>query len=593
MPNAPEVVIIPLSRGVRKTRPYDDAMLAALGESKRANCGKFTLEGGFEQHGGIQQYSGTAAGSAIVWMKRWYKRDGTKYFLALSEAGILFKLSEAVPATLTTLYSGLSGNPFRTAEINGWLYLSNGSDPFLRFDGTDIFVVGAEPPVLGTMAATEVVGGGRMDAGTYQIKVTYEYGVDGVLGESNPAPTERIITVGANAAINLTDLPLSTRSDVTYKNIYRTLVGGTDTYYWIARLENSQTTYTIEAADTELGSANYLMETNHDIPPRLGSIAVHKERIFGIDPVVANRVRFSSVLGSDVFPEDAEYLSDALAQGDGESVTTLFKQGTGLYGAKKTRLWVLNGDRNENFFWEEVPHSIGFMSEQSVVRGDSVVFGLGQRDVIAFDGVRSQPIELVRGLLDLVDDVNKPKAIGVYRDKKYYLAVQTGAQARRTLLIVVHAESLPGSEDGFACGTIERAYDTDDDGEDDANFEVASFCVWENENDRFFIGGYDGYIYEFDIGQNWGRVSEPQTGADFELSLHWASPNNFAHMHEFHAIYAYLEAEGGDLTFEYEIMNDSDDPEPISSGTQNINLDAEVTGTQKLGIWNVSRWNSA
>lgn len=584
MADEPPLRVVPLSKGIRRTRSDVTPFAAEVGEALEANCGVYSLEGGFRQHGGISQYSDTAAGGAIVWMKRWYKPDGTRYFLALSSDGTLHLVSDSQPATLTTLYSGLSGTPFSTAEINGWIYLGNGIDPFLRYDGTDIFVVGADPPSLGGMNLTEIAGGGTFAAGTYRATVTYEYGDEGVLGESNPAGGSVSVTVAANAAISVNSIPVSGRADVHFKNIYLTLKDG-DIFYWRTRIPNSQTNVTLDDGDALLSSANFQLEEDHDIPPRLKNLAVHRGRVFGEDPNVPGRVRFSLVLGSDVFPDDPVFYSDELGQ-DGEELVGLFRYGEGLYGAKKGRLWVLTGTTNSNFLWDEVPNSSGVASGMSITRGDGLVYCLGQRDILVFDGQSTLPLTQVRGLLDQVDEVNKPSAIGAYRDKKFYLAVQTGSDTRRSLILVVHSDPQVGGT-RFEVSTFEREYT---EASTTTKFQVSSFAAWEQENDRFFIGGYDGYIYEADIGTQWNRVGESAVGADFHWKSNWIWGQGPAQFERYLKAYIMIESAGGEMTFDYEIM--TDDPNTLSIGSgQAIDLNPTVTAaTERVARWNFSRW---
>lgn len=583
MADEPPLQVVPLSKGIRNTRASIAPFSANTGEAKEANCGTFTLEGGFLEHGGIEVYTDTAAGGAIVWMKRWYKPDRTKYFLALSDDGILYLVSDTQPATLTSLYTGLSGVPFSSAEINGWIYLGNGVDTMIRYDGTSVQTVGAEIPAIGAMVATEDAGSGHLDAGTYRFKVTYEYGAEGVLGESNAMLGAASVTVANNAAINLSDLPVSSRTDVTFKNIYRTLKDE-NIYYWIARVPAGQTSFSLSDEDAVLSSSNFQLEENHDLPGKYGNLAVYRGRIFAEDSEVSGRVHFTMVTGSDVFPTDPVYFSDELAQ-DGEPLVKMFRFGEGLYGAKKTKTWVLTGDTNANFIWDEVPGGTGYASQQSIARGEGIMFGLGSKDITVFNGVSSRHLQEVRGLVEQVDELNKDTAIGVYRGKKYYLALQTGSDVRPSLIVVIHHDPLPDGA-GFEASTISRTYTS---GGVTKKFEVASFAVWENENDRFFMGSYDGFIYEFDIGTKWNLLGEDSTDSDFEWTSNWMWGQGPAQRERYEKAYIMIESEGGSVVFKYEIM--TDDPNTTSTGTQTIDLDpANTSATLLKGRWNHSRW---
>lgn len=587
MADEPALTVIPISKGLRKTHSFTDPFLAEDGEAKVARCGTFTLEGGFKQHGGITPYTGSAAGGAITWMHRWYRSDGTKEFLALSKDGNLYSVSDTEPAVLSSVVSGMSGEPLSYAEINGWIYLSNGVDTFYRYDGTNIHAVGAEIPTLGSMTATEIPSSGTLDAGTYKFVVTYSYGDEGVLGESNPCVGEVTITVGANAAIYLTNIPVPARDDVEYVNIYRTEKAG-NVFYWIAQLEAGVTVYTVEDGDALLVSANYELETDHDVPPKLKHIGVYRGRIFGEDPTIAGRMRLSMVNGSDVFPDNPTFYSDELGQ-DGQQLTGTFRLGERFFASKKKTLWMLTGDRNENFLWNEVPRGAGFSGEQAIRKGDGVVFGVGARDLQVFDGYSTQFLVKIRGLMDLISDAGKADAYGVYRDRKYYVALKPGSSTRRNLIVVVHADPVPGAPEGYVCSTIQVAYTSAGSGQ---NFEVASMASWPFENDRVFIGGYDGYIYEFDLGLIWNRVGEEYAGADWEWESNWIfGREGPAQFKKFHRVYLLIESDGGDVTVGYEFL--TDDPTTLPSGDKSVNLNPTISlgGSQYTGRWNLSRWS--
>jgi hypothetical protein len=434
------------------------------------------------------------------------------------------------------------------------------------------------------MTATENAGLGSLGAGTYHFKLTYEYGNEGVLGESNASSSDVSITVSANASITLDNIPVPSRTDVTYKGVYRTLVTDETIYYWVERIPAAQTSVTITDGDSLLTSLNFQLEEDHDIPSRLKNLATHRGRIFGEDPDVAGRIRMSSVVGSDVFPDDPFYYSDELGQ-DGEEIAGLFRLGEGLFSAKKSKIWVLSGDTNANFIWDEVRDATGFTSGQSIARGDGVVYGLGPRDITVFDGIRSHRLSKVRGLVDLVHDVNKDSAVGVYRDRKFYLAAQAGSSTRRALVFVVHADPLPEGE-GNEVSTISRSYTTNS---TSTEFEVGAFGVWENEGERIFVGGYDGYVYEFDIGILWNRVGEDNVGADLNWNSNWIWAQGPAQFERYQKAFIMIESEGGEVDFDYEIL--TDDPNTTSSGSQTIDLSPTVTAaTERIGRWNFSRW---
>jgi hypothetical protein len=141
-------------------------------------------------------------------------------------------------------------------DIDNWQHLFAAKSSFTRsgsgaFDWSDVDAVRVKIKAnsLGAVNVKldqiEMVGGCGMQ-GDYTYFVTY-YNEDSG-SESNPNPTEVVIENNYKGAIALASLPVSADTQVTHKNIYRTIGDGSVPFY-CDRVTNATTTYTDTVAD--------------------------------------------------------------------------------------------------------------------------------------------------------------------------------------------------------------------------------------------------------------------------------------------------------------------------------------------------------
>jgi hypothetical protein len=135
----------------------------------------------------------------------------------------------------TNIRTGLDpDNPISYAEVNELIYFSNGDDTgVIDSDGTHA-EWGVDAP-LGQPLAIQIPG--SLDAGTYQIAVTYL----NILGEESGSIRATTITVPVGGGITLTNIPQSTAASI---NIYVTAANG-DQLYWQANIPMGETTYSL------------------------------------------------------------------------------------------------------------------------------------------------------------------------------------------------------------------------------------------------------------------------------------------------------------------------------------------------------------
>jgi hypothetical protein len=607
------VDVVPLSGGIRRTRNADP-FFGSPGDLTIAKNGVFTKEGGFLQQGGIEKTLFAAAladGGYPVWMHRWFQGPGNNPFLVLSSNGTLYFATTSPLAASATLavaqdfttnpagvnITGLSSLYFTVAEDSGWLFLAPSdpaSDEFYRFDGTKFFQVGAAAPTAG--APGLVAGGaGTMANGTYLVAYTYVYGTNGALGESNASAQGSVAVVaGPNGSIAVT-VAASTRTDITAIRIYRSLAGGSILYF-DQEVANAAGPHTIVNGDSLLTAANYELETDHDEPPNeLRSIIQYRGRLWGVVDDPRNRVHLTLIGQPDVWPAGFEFTTDELNDEMSTTLVGFFSLGERLYATCATGHWVLNGDRNENFYWSHVQESIGYIAERSILVRDGLAWGLGTLDIALFDKMRSVPLTKIRGLVEAIDPELIDDAVATYRKRQYFLAVKTAEPQEYKQIVVVQKDPLPGADQGFAASTIEGEYNPD--ASDDtlwADFKITTIYSWHHETERLFVGMDDGHVYEFDRGFSFARVGEDAAGADFELQTMWWFPSGPYNYNLFRKIYVAIEDEGagGSVVVSWEIMTDNLNTLREGEFTVNLTPDLSAGGTLP-GIWNVSRWAAA
>lgn len=167
--------------------------------------------------------------------------------------------------TPTTIYTGLTaGNKCTFAVLNDKLFISNGVDDVLVYDGTYVYEMGAP-------LAKNLNEAGKL-TGDYFYAITYT--VDSV--ELVTGAVSNTVTVSSNK-INVT-LPIGP-TGTTQRDLYRTEAGGSTLYHVHNINDNTTTTYDDDVADGSLGSA--IPAINSEAPkPKF--ITVKDERLIGV-----------------------------------------------------------------------------------------------------------------------------------------------------------------------------------------------------------------------------------------------------------------------------------------------------------------------
>lgn len=168
-------------------------------------------------------------------------------------------------STPVTIYTGLTSNKKCTfAVLNDKLFISNGVDNVLVYDGSYVYEMGA--PLARNLNQAGAL------TGDYFYAITYT--VDGV--ELVTGAVSNTVTVSSER-IDVT-LPIGP-TGTTQRDLYRTTAGGTDFYHCHNINDNTTTTFSDNVGDGNLGAG--IPSVNSEAPkPKF--ITVKDERLVGV-----------------------------------------------------------------------------------------------------------------------------------------------------------------------------------------------------------------------------------------------------------------------------------------------------------------------
>jgi len=165
--------------------------------------------------------------------------------------------------TIQEIYSGLTpGNKISFSILNDRLFMTNGVDFPLIYDGTTVWEMGS--------AKAEDKAETGLLTGTFFYEITYLSGV-----ESRPGTKSNVITVSGKR-ITL-DVPIG-YAGTTARKVYRTIAGGSSPKLVATIADNTTTEFIDNVADASLGATIIAVNDEH---PKPRFIEVNSEKIVG------------------------------------------------------------------------------------------------------------------------------------------------------------------------------------------------------------------------------------------------------------------------------------------------------------------------
>jgi len=163
---------------------------------------------------GIVWYNKTSAISGILPLSRYIRitaefeyDDVPSKVLTLNSYQIAYNISYD-----SSYIQDYNGNKLRSDYTDDFLYVSDGGRPY-KYDGTDIILLGVEPPTAAATLVDSTVAGNPN--GDYKGIVTF-VDKDGI--ESNASDESNEVTV-ASEKINWTGIPVSSDANVTQRKL--------------------------------------------------------------------------------------------------------------------------------------------------------------------------------------------------------------------------------------------------------------------------------------------------------------------------------------------------------------------------------------
>jgi hypothetical protein len=249
-----------------------------------------------------------------------------------------------------TVRTGLGNARLSYAQVNDWVYYTNGSvsgainayDPILTKDTWGVPQPGGAPNITTTS--------GNLTPGLYQVTVTF---VDALEESGAPAPAS--VRLDASGAIVLTDIPQSSASHV---RIYCTEPNDSRLYRQVT-LPMGTTTHTI----TQVVRGRELATLFLDPMPKGEIVRAHKGRLWVAS---GNLVSYSEPLYFGLYQPDNNYLPPFPAK-----VTMLEPVDDGLFiSADKT--YFLRGSTPDEFAITEVDPSRAIPGSSLQVRAQLI-----------------------------------------------------------------------------------------------------------------------------------------------------------------------------------------------------------------------------
>ena len=369
---------------------------------------------------------------------------------------------------------------FDNVVLNDILYLCNGKDQNIKYDGTTAYAMGITAP---SVVPTTSLGGTGITATTgYQYKYTY---YNNVLGhESNPSQPSTGTGAFSNKTITVT-VTCSPDPQVTQINIYRTVDGGAVWLYdgVISNIVGSgTTTFTDNYGDGTLGIA--VDEFGNGVPPIAWLMEIYKGVVLSI-PKNSSRVYLSKA----GFPNavDSNDFRD-LDKNDGDINTGLIRLGQQVIVFKQNSIWNGSGDDRYTFGFNRQVTGTGCMAPWSIVQmptSNTVIF-LSKNGFYTYNGISTTYLSLpIEKTFKSINQSRLSQVYGkVYKKKNLCVwVVPSGSNTENDLLLTYDY-----IQNKWGTRTI-------------SNTHAGVLGILEdssNGDSGLYLGGYNGFVYQID-----------------------------------------------------------------------------------------------
>jgi hypothetical protein len=210
-------------------------------------------------------------------------------------------------------------------------------------DGTTWTNFGIEPPA-GAPTGADLAGGSLVSGNVYEF--SYSGQDDELLHEGNESPTVEHTPAGANLSVRLT-LTKHPDTQVDTLNVYaRDTTAGETVRRKVGSVGNpAGATVTFDVTSNNWGSGTEA-PSDHTVPELMSFAVVWKNRMWGRDAVVKNRVRFTQIFEPQSWP--ADFAIDIPFE-RGDDIAALIPLGDTLLVFGQSKIFLIIGQTSLDF----------------------------------------------------------------------------------------------------------------------------------------------------------------------------------------------------------------------------------------------------
>lgn len=385
------------------------------------------------------------------------------YAILATAAGSVLSVTQST-GSVASLATGLNTTNWPTfASVNGRMYYANGVDTVrVTDDGTNFRAAGITAP--STAAVATITGsGGVVDIGTHLVRYRYYDSTRNRL--SDPSEADSIATIAGNKIL----ITFVASGDATVDKIIVEMTPvDAETYYRVATVANSGTTYTIDIADSNLilnVAATRDGEFHHQPPPVCDILCEHRQRVW------TWKISTSLLCWSRAgFPESFDSVNTSrtvtLQSGDAPKAMMSYFSDLYLFGSRSIRRLVYTSDPSAAMI-VDVPGNYGVFNARCVLKIDGgMMVGWGKSGAWIIDAM--QPKKISKPIGDQLEDIASVTALDqrfiayepVLREIYFFfpLSGSTTCKAAYVYSLDTEAWTLAKYRQGFTAATLNSQY---------------------------------------------------------------------------------------------------------------------------------------
>jgi hypothetical protein len=450
---------------------------------------------------GYQKFNSAAIASApIDGLSTYLDISGDRILMAACNGGIYQQngTTFSIISGTTAIYT--AGVDIKFLNVNSWSVFGNGWINLYKWDGTNLFRFGAQPP---TGIASATIGAGDIYPGAYSWGISY---VNSAGVESDVAPIITSYALGSTASVTISGIPVAPASfGVDAVNLYRTTAAAGSIYWLVTAMSGAQTSVVDNNANTSL---ILQAPSDHGTPPRAKYMVYYRGRMFAAgDWQYPYRLYYSNGGAVEEWPstnfldvEDGDGQPISAIEAFGNSIIIHKNDGKGagavylLYIADSTGI-----SDDQNWYMFKSPAAFSAVSDKSQSFFRNLLFYVNRYGAFAFTGQdlarSSADSEYGRFQSDALSyDIDADvkawspnllsRSASIAYDNKVYLAVPSNATTNQNNKIYVFDfVRMSGDKIGVWSRLTAPAVN---------NFVVSDGTL--------YAGGYSGYVYKMDTG---------------------------------------------------------------------------------------------